>query len=71
MRDKEAEDVRRAKTWSQYAIKFNSFIQWKQLIKRVKVTKERGVRLEGKTARSRLNEVFAQIKEKIGNLFVI
>jgi len=46
MKNKEIEDLKKAKTFHQYSVKFNSFMEWKQYIRRIRSTRERGYFLE-------------------------
>jgi hypothetical protein len=39
LKNKEIEDLKKAKTFHQYSIKFNSFMEWKQYIRRLRSTR--------------------------------
>ena len=39
MREKEIEDLKKSKVFHQYSVKFQTFMEWKQYIKRIKTTR--------------------------------
>ena len=66
MKNKEIEDLKKSKVFHQYSIKFHSFLNWKQYMKKKKLTQERGVLLENKTNRNKMREILSKFQEKGG-----
>ena len=64
MKNKEIEDLKKAKLFHKYSLKFQTFIEWKQYIRRVKNTRQRALVLEEKTKKSILVNIIDKIKEK-------
>ncbi len=71
LKNKEIEDLKKAKTFSQYTAKFHSFLGWKQYVKKMKTIKEKAVLLENKTKAKQLTSVVAEMKQKIGTFEII
>jgi hypothetical protein len=46
LKNKEVEDIKKSKLFSQYSCKFQAFLQWKQVAKKIKSERERAIMIE-------------------------
>ena len=65
MKNKEVEDLRKAKMFHKYSLKFQTFMEWKQYVRRIKTTRQRAIVLEEKTKKNKMLNIFDTFKEKI------
>ena len=69
MKDRDIENLKKSKVFHQYSIKFHTFLEWKQYVRRTRTTKDRALTLEAKTKASVASKIMSQMKEKIGKLY--
>jgi hypothetical protein len=69
LKNKEIEDLKKAKVFHQYSLKFRNFVEWKHYVQYMKVTRQKGVLLEERTKKKMMRGVVEQIKEKLGTFW--
>lgn len=66
MKNKEIEDIKKSRLFSQYSCKFHTFVQWKQLARKIKSERDRAIMIERATEKRLVHSVITKIQEKIG-----